>query len=172
MITETFVAERRQWMIDHRETYLRSGGAVGHVMDLTAVGGYPFGTHCLLRYRGRSSGKTFITPLCYGSIGGEVVVVASKGGAPHHPEWYLNLREMPEIHFQIATEAFRATWREPAGAEREKIWAFMVDCYPFYAKYQAATSRQIPLVVMKAIEPVPAFRESDATGARRNWAPG
>lgn len=157
---------RKDWVTEHREKYLQSGGAEGHIEDLTPVGGHDFGTHLLLRYRGRKSGKVFITPLCYADIGGEVVIVASKGGADTHPEWYLNLREMPQAEFQIATQAFRGTMREPEGAEREKIWAFMEDCYPFYANYKASTSRVIPLVVMKAKEAIPVFQESDATGIR------
>ncbi|MFV8819001.1 nitroreductase family deazaflavin-dependent oxidoreductase [Haliea sp. E17] len=158
---------RKDWVVEHREMYLRSGGSQGHIMDLTPVGGHDFGTHLLLKYTGRKSGKVFITPLCYGAIGGEVVIVASKGGADHHPAWYLNVSESPEVEFQIATQAFRATWREPEGAEREKIWNFMVDSYPFYASYAASTERVIPLVVMKAIEPIAIFMESEATGQRQ-----
>lgn len=159
---------RRDWMTRHRESYLRSGGVEGHIMDLTAVGGHSFGTHCLIKYRGRKSGKIFVTPLSYADIGGEVVICASKGGADQHPAWYLNVRDSKEIEFQIATQAFRARVREPAGAEREKIWNFMVDCYPFYADYQASTDRQIPLVLMRAIEPVPVFKQADATGTRQD----
>ncbi len=157
---------RVDWMVQHRAMYLQSGGAQGHIMDVSAVGGRPFATHCLLRYTGRKSGKVFITPLCYADIGGEVVVCASKGGADHHPAWYLNIREQPTIEFQVATQAFRGTWREPEGTEREKVWAFMVDCHPFYADYQKATDRTIPLVMMTAAEPIPVFREEDATGTR------
>lgn len=160
-------AVRRDWVAEHREMYLRSGGAEGHIMDITAVGGRNFATHCMVRYKGRKSGKTFITALCYADIGGEVVICASKGGADQHPEWYLNLIAAPEVEFQIATQAFRGTWREPEGAEREKVWAFMVDCFPFYANYQASTSRVLPLVMMKAVEPIPVFKESDATGTRQ-----
>ncbi len=158
---------RRDWVTTHREMYLRSGGAEGHIMDITAVGGRAFATHCMIRYRGRKSGKTFITPLCYGDIGGEVVIVASKGGADHHPDWYLNICAGRTVDFQIATQAFRASWREPQGAERDKVWSFMVDCFPFYAKYQASTTRQLPLVMMKAIESIEVFRESDASGIRQ-----
>lgn len=158
---------RKDWVVDHRETYLRSGGARGHIMDLTAVGGHPFTTHCLIKYRGRKSGKTFITPLCYGDIGGEVVIVGSKGGADHHPDWYLNLRQADQVEFQIATQAFRGTWREPEGAEREKVWNFIIDNFPPYATYQASTERQLPLVMMKAVEEIEVFNESDATGQRQ-----
>lgn len=160
-------AVRRDWVVEHREAYLRSGGAEGHIMDITAVGGRYFATHCLVKYIGRKSGKTFITPLTYADIGGEVVICGSKGGADKHPEWYLNLREQASVDFQIATQAFRGTLREPGGAERDRIWAFFVDCHPFYAAYQASTERRLPLVLLKALEPIPVFREADATGIRR-----
>ncbi|UVO55645.1 nitroreductase family deazaflavin-dependent oxidoreductase [Sphingomonas sp. SUN039] len=158
---------RKDWMTEHREMYLRSGGSEGHIMDLAPVGGHRFTTHCMIRYTGRKSGKVFITPLIYGDIGGEVVIVASKGGAEEHPAWYLNICDAADVEFQVGTQAFRGTWREPSGAERDKVWAFMVDVFPSYAAYQASTARQIPLVMMTPVEPVPVFRESDATGMRQ-----
>lgn len=158
---------RKDWVTEHRDMYLNSGGAQGHIMDVTAVGGRAFATHCMVKYTGRKSGKVFITPLCYADIGGEVVICASKGGADHHPAWYLNVREQEFVEFQIATQAFRGTWREPEGAEREKVWNFMVDCHPFYADYAKATDRVIPLVMLKAVEPIPVFKASDATGTRQ-----
>jgi deazaflavin-dependent oxidoreductase (nitroreductase family) len=161
-------ATRRDWVTDHRDMYLQSGGTQGHIMDITPVGGHAFTTHCLIRYHGRKSGKTFITPLIYGDIGGEVVIVASKGGADTHPAWYLNILDSKELEFQIATQCFRASWREPKGAEREKVWKFMVDVFPSYTNYQASTSREIPLVMMKPIAPIAVFKPSDATGLRQN----
>ncbi|EJU09495.1 deazaflavin-dependent nitroreductase family protein [Sphingomonas sp. LH128] len=158
---------RKDWVVEHRDMYLSSGGAQGHIMDITPVGGRSFATHCPVKYVGRKSGKVFITPLCYADIGGEVVICASKGGADHHPAWYLNIREAETVDFQIATQAFRATWREPEGAERDKVWAFVTDCHPFYATYQQSTDRVIPLVMLKAIEPVPVFKAEDATGIRQ-----
>ncbi len=163
----SIAATRKDWVQEHREMYLRSGGVEGHIMDITAVGGRSFATHCMIKYVGRKSGKVFITPLCYGDIGGEVVIVASKGGADIHPEWYLNIKAAEVVEFQIATQAFRATWREPEGAEHDKVWAFMVDSFPFYASYQASTERRIPLVMLKAVEAIPVFQESDATGLRK-----
>jgi deazaflavin-dependent oxidoreductase (nitroreductase family) len=145
----------------HLTAYLQSGGRVGHVIDGRPSGAYLFGTTCLIRFKGRKSGRTMITPLSYADRGGEVVIVASKGGAEAHPAWYLNLTAAPEVDFQIATQAFRATWREPEGAERRKIWDFMADCYPFYTAYQQRTERQIPVVMMKAVEAIPVFSEAD-----------
>ena len=164
--SEAIRARRGDWVNEHREMYLKSGGAQGHIEDLTPVNGHPFGTHLLLKYKGRKSGKTYITPLSYADIGGEVVICASKGGADSHPAWYLNLIAQDQVEFQIATQAFRGTWREPEGAEREKVWNFMVDCFPFYADYQGWTDRVIPLVMMKTIEPIPVFKLEDADAWR------
>jgi deazaflavin-dependent oxidoreductase (nitroreductase family) len=147
--------------------YLSSGGVQGHIMDITAVGGFYFAKHLLLKYRGRKSNKIFITPLCYVDIGGEVVICGSKGGADHHPEWYLNLREAQQVEFQVATQAFRGSWREPQGKEREKVWDLLTDSFPFYANYQASTTRILPLVMMKPFEAIPVFRPEDATGIRQ-----
>lgn len=134
-------------------------------MDLTEVGGRAFTTHCLIRVKGRKSGKTFINPLIYGDIGGEVVIVASRGGADQHPDWYFNLRASETLDFQIATQAFRATWREPEDVERHSIWNFMTEIYPPYLAYQTSTERRIPVVMMSSVEAIDVFQESDIQSA-------
>lgn len=159
-------AASRLWVNDHRERYLKSGGVEGHIIDMTSSGGYPFATHLLLKYIGRKSGKVFITPLCYGDIGGEVAIIASKGGADTHPAWYLNIREAATVDFQIATQAFRGTLRQAQGAERDHVWQFMVKNFPFYRTYQESTQRVIPLVLLKAEEAIPVFRFEEAEGWR------
>jgi deazaflavin-dependent oxidoreductase (nitroreductase family) len=150
---------RRDWKGEHLRLYLRSGGAEGHIMDVTDIGGRKFTTMLLLKYVGRKSGNTMITPLIYGDIGGEVVIVGSKGGADHHPAWYLNLKDRKDLSFQIATQAYRATWREPQGSERSRVWDFMVGVFPPYKAYQASTKREIPLVMMSVVEPTERFKE-------------
>jgi deazaflavin-dependent oxidoreductase (nitroreductase family) len=161
-MTDATMAEiakaRRSWKEDHLGMYLRSGGAEGHIVDVSDIGGRKFTTTLLLRLVGRKSGKTRINPLIYGDIAGEVVIVASKGGADHHPAWYLNLTDNREVSFQVATQAFRGAWREPRGAERTKVWDFMVDVFPPYKNYQAATAREIPLVLLSADEPIDIFK--------------
>jgi deazaflavin-dependent oxidoreductase (nitroreductase family) len=149
------------FIAEHRRAYVRSGGTEGHILDGRGSGGHRFATQLLLRYRGRKSGRTMVTPLSYGSFRGEVVVIASKGGADSHPAWYLNLIAAPEVDFQIATQAFRASWREPEGEERERVWDFMVGNYPFYAAYRERTERRIPVVMLKVIEPIAVFTQSD-----------
>jgi deazaflavin-dependent oxidoreductase (nitroreductase family) len=148
---------RRSWKDEHLDMYLRSKGTEGHIVNVSDIGGHKFTTTLLLKLVGRKSGTTRINPLIYGDIGGEVVIVASKGGADQHPAWYLNIKDSPQIEFQIATQAFRATWREPEGAERAKVWDFMVGVFPPYKGYQASTSREIPLVMLSAGEPIEVF---------------
>lgn len=145
---ETTSNERGDWIGEHLTAYLTSGGTSGHILDLSDVGGRSFTTHCLIRYTGRTSGKTYVTPLIYGNFGGEVVIVASKGGADSHPEWYHNIRASETIDVQIATQAFEATWREPEDDERHEVWAYMTHLYPPYITYQQSTSRRIPLVML------------------------
>lgn len=150
---------RRDWKTEHLEMYLGSGGTRGHIVDVSDIGGRKFTTTLLLKYVGRKSGKTMITPLIYGDIEGEVVIVASKGGADNHPAWYLNVRDGKELSFQVATQAFRATWREPRGEERRKVWDFMVGVFPPYRQYQASTTREIPLVMFSVLEPIEIFKQ-------------
>ncbi len=159
--SKTMFSGGMDWLEDHRRRYLSSGGSDGHIIDLSFSGGRAFSPHLLIRSIGRKTGRTFITPLFYGVIGGEVVIAASKAGADHHPSWYLNLIADDAICFQIATQAFRATWREPEGEERERIWNFMTFNNPPFAQYQATTQRLIPLVLMRAVEPIAPFTEAN-----------
>lgn len=148
--------ERSDWMAEHLATYLASRGAEGHVVDIRQAGGREFTTHCLLRCVGRTSGVARVRPLIYGNWGGEIVVVASKGGADTHPDWYLNLVASETVDVQVATQAFEATWREPEQEERHDVWSFMSHLYPPYVTYQRSTSRHIPVVMLTAgrsIEP-------------------
>jgi len=137
-----------EFVARHRDSYLSSGGQAGHILDYRHLGGHRFTTTLLLETVGRKTGDKRITPLIYGDTGGEVVIVASKGGADIHPAWYWNLTAAPEVGCQIGGQAFRAGWREPQGEERGRIWAFMADLYPPYRDYQAATEREIPLVCL------------------------
>jgi deazaflavin-dependent oxidoreductase (nitroreductase family) len=164
MASNTIPTKIADGIVLHRQAYLTTGGAKGHINLDVSGGGHHHSINLLLKFKGRKSGKAFVTPLSYGAIGGEFVIIASKGGADEHPNWYLNLREDPAVEFQIATQAFRGTWREPQGAEREKVWAYMVDCYPFYAAYQTRTSRLIPVVLLRPEQEIPVFKESDFDG--------
>jgi deazaflavin-dependent oxidoreductase (nitroreductase family) len=150
-------ARRSEWMAQHLATYLETGGARGHILDVSDVGGRHFTTHCLIRYTGRKSGQHYIKPLIYGHVGGEIVIVASKGGADNHPEWYLNVLSRETLDVQIATQAFEAHWREPQGDERHQVWEYMCHLFPPYIAYQQSTSRRIPVVMLNPLRPTEIF---------------
>lgn len=151
--------DRDSWADEHLKTYLSSGGARGHILDLSSVGGHELTTHCLVKVNGRNSGKVYVKPLIYGNVFGEIVVVGSKGGADTHPEWYLNILHSETVGVQIATEAFEATWREPEAEERHQVWSYMTHLFPPYLGYQLSTERHIPLVMLKPIRPIDVFIE-------------
>lgn len=103
----------------------------------------------LLEHRGRKSGTLFTTPLLYLDSGSELVVVASQGGLPKHPQWYFNLMANPETQVHIkGRRGVPVTARVASGAERDELWPRLVELYADFAKYQAWTDREIPVVVL------------------------
>jgi F420H(2)-dependent quinone reductase len=119
--------------------YRLTGGKVGGRMGKAPI--------LLLTVAGRKTGKRRTTPLLYGRDGDNFVVIASKGGAPQHPAWYLNL-EGQEAEILVGRNRQRVRAREAGGEERERLWALMVSLYPAYDSYQTKTERRIPVVVL------------------------
>ena len=76
------------------------------------------------------------------------MVVASKGGTPDHPAWYLNLEADPEVEIQVLDSVLPATARTVTGEERERLWALMRQIWPAYDEYQTKTDREMPVVVL------------------------
>lgn len=136
------------WIADHLQRYEQSGGADGHFWDASANGGSSQTPTLLLTTIGRKSGREITLPLIYGEAGAACVIVASKGGAPEHPAWYLNLMDQPEVGVQVADRKFRARARTASGAERQTLWDRLVQIYPPYTDYQKRTDREIPVVVL------------------------
>lgn len=127
------------WVNDHIKAYVATDGeAEGFTAPLL-----------LLTVVGRKSGTLRRTALIYGEDGGNYVVVASAGGQPGHPAWYLNLSANAEVQVQVRAEKFTALARTAEGAERERLWAVMAEIWPAYNEYQTKTERQIPIVVLE-----------------------
>lgn len=99
--------------------------------------------------RGRKSGKLRRVPQMRVEHDGAYALVASKGGAPEHPTWYLNVTAHPEVEVQDGTQRFDGVVRELSGDEREQWWERAVAAYPPYAEYQTKTDRQIPVLVVE-----------------------
>jgi deazaflavin-dependent oxidoreductase (nitroreductase family) len=103
----------------------------------------------LLTHRGARSGEQRSTPLVYGTDGGDIVLIGSKAGSDRHPAWYHNLRAHPRVQVLAPKRSGDYVAREAEGAERERLWAKMVDLYAGYDTYQTrAGSRRIPVIVL------------------------
>jgi len=136
------------WIQNHIRRYLESDGADGHMWDLGGPGLVPT---LLLTTTGRKSGKPQLLPLIYGKTKNGYAIVASKGGAPSHPAWYLNLTAHPEVEVQVEAERFRARARTATEAERSTLWDQMVGIFSPYADYQKRTEREIPVVILEPL---------------------
>jgi deazaflavin-dependent oxidoreductase (nitroreductase family) len=139
------------WIKDHIVRYLATDGADGYLWDASIGGGKGLVPTLLLTTTGRKSGRVLTLPLIFGRSGQNYVVVASKGGAPAHPAWYLNLQANPEVQVQVKAEKFTARAHTADAAERATLWPMMVDIYGPYAQYQTKTDRQIPVVVLEPV---------------------
>jgi F420H(2)-dependent quinone reductase len=103
----------------------------------------------LLTSIGRQSGKPRTTALLYLELGENLAVVASFGGSPKHPAWFLNLRANPNVDVQVGREFVGRRARIATDKERERLWPKLVEMYPAYASYQKRTARQIPVVLLE-----------------------
>jgi len=127
---------------DQVALYEATGGTEGGTLQGKPV--------VILSTRGRHSGKVRKTPLMRVEHNGTYAVVASMGGAPKHPVWYLNLTASPAVTLQDGPNVYELVAREVYGDEKARWWALAVDAWPAYAEYQAKTDRQIPVVVLES----------------------
>jgi deazaflavin-dependent oxidoreductase (nitroreductase family) len=127
---------------EHVRRYIETDGEEGYT--------WREGSHILLlTTTGRKSGRELTMPLIFGEDGDSQVLVASKGGTPEHPAWYLNLEANPEVGVQIKGDVFRARARTAEGEERRRLWKMMNEIWPHYDEYQTKTTREIPVVVLE-----------------------
>jgi deazaflavin-dependent oxidoreductase (nitroreductase family) len=109
------------------------------------AGGRPL---LLLTTTGARTGEPRTTPMMYVPDGDRLLVIASNAGAPKHPDWYRNLVANPDVTVEVDAERFEATAEVPSGAERDRLFAGIVENYPFFADHQAKVTRTIPVVVL------------------------
>jgi deazaflavin-dependent oxidoreductase (nitroreductase family) len=132
----------RSWL--HRIAFRASGGRL-----LRTWGGLPV---LLLTTKGRHSGRTRSTILVTPVVDGEsLVVVASDGGAPTHPAWYLNLCAEPEVDVLFDGRRRRMRARTVEGAERQVVFDRVVARAPAYGRYARRTSRILPVVLLEPL---------------------
>lgn len=124
----------------HVERYRETDGAAGHIWN-----GVPI---LLLTTTGRKTGLPRTAALIYGRDGSDYLVLASTGGAPKNPAWYLNLRAHPAAEIQIKRDRIPVLARTVSGPERQRLWRVATSYWPNYDVYKTRTSRVIPIVVL------------------------
>jgi deazaflavin-dependent oxidoreductase (nitroreductase family) len=125
---------------EHVKRYRETDGEVGHDWEGTQT--------LILTTTGRKSGDERSTPLIYGRSGDDYLIVASKGGAPEPPAWYLNLEANPDAEIQVKGDRFKVHTRTAAPDEKPAMWKTMTAEWPAYDEYQQKTDREIPVVVL------------------------
>ncbi len=124
----------------HTVLYRASGGLLGRRLVRNDM--------LLLTTTGRRSGRPHTVPLLYLTEGAALVVVASWGGRPHHPDWFLNLEEDPRALVQVRRHRWPVRARRAAPDVKAVLWPRFVAAYPGYRQYQARTDRDIPVVLL------------------------
>ena len=114
------------------------------------IGGRLLGIQMLLlTTQGRKSGRARTLPLAYVEHKGELVIVASNGGSPKPPAWWLNLQAAPTARVQVGGERFEVAWRTAPAEERMEYWRKLQAAIPAYRIYRVRTSREIPIVLLR-----------------------
>src|SRR5262249_11904590 len=123
-------------LMDVKETNRR-------VIEQFRAGGEIDGMHrdrlLLLTTIGRPSGATRTTPMMFHRDGDRVLVIASNIGAPHHPDWYLNLAANPQVTVEIGDETYAARATPATGDEYTRLWTTIKDLYPFFGDHETKT---------------------------------
>lgn len=127
----------------HMALYRLTGGVVGGL-----IAGVP---NLLLTTVGRKTGRMHTTPLFYLPDGPNFVVVASYGGNPKDPVWWLNLQANPRATIQVGHHVWKVEAEQGSPELKERMWPVFCKYYPTYQKYQEKTERVIPLVVLKPL---------------------
>lgn len=142
-LTGDYEPSTASWARRQAERYEASGGA-----DAGDLRGRPI---IVLTSVGARTGKLRKTALMRVEHEGTYAVVASLGGAPRHPVWYYNLKANPHVELQDGPMKRDYQAREVTGDEKALWWDRAVETWPDYARYQAKTSRQIPVFVLEPI---------------------
>jgi deazaflavin-dependent oxidoreductase (nitroreductase family) len=111
--------------------------------------GKPFGMPAVeLHTIGRKSGLPRSNMLTAPVVDGDrVVLVASKGGDEHDPDWYRNLVASPDIELTIDGRRRPMRARRASAEEKAELWPRIVASYKGYGEYQKKTERDIPVVI-------------------------
>ena len=140
------------WMVEHANRYISSGGTDGHMYKTSPPGRPEMTVPSLAADDDRPEVRREVhLPAVLREVGDSYIVVASKGGAPEHPGWYRNILANPDVEVQVGPVKTKARARTAAGEERARLWEKALEFWPPYADYQRKTEREIPVVVLDPV---------------------
>jgi deazaflavin-dependent oxidoreductase (nitroreductase family) len=140
-LTGEYEPSPAKWAADQVELYEATGGKEGGTLEGAPV--------VILTTRGRKTGKLRKSPLMRIEHDGVYAVVASMGGAPQHPVWYLNLVEDPDVTLQDGDTVLDLRARTASPEEKRQWWPRLTAVWPPYSEYQSKTERDIPVVLLE-----------------------
>ena len=134
--------EMGAWMLEngHRALLKLSGGRFPRRL----LGMQPVELHTVGRTSGRPRSTMLTAPICEED---QVVLVASKGGHPDHPDWYKNVVANPDVELVVDDRRRAMRARTASPQERAALWPRIVSVYKGYDGYQRNTEREIPVVI-------------------------
>ena len=135
------IDDDRLFGAEHVRVYRETDGEHGYHWRGTTI--------LLLTTTGRKSGEERTTPLIHRTDGDRWIVVASKGGAEEHPDWFQNLSGDPNIEIQVKGETIPVRATTVEGDDLARLWRLMTEVWPDYDAYQLKTDRQIPVVALE-----------------------
>jgi len=135
------MADRNDWNRKMIEEFRVNGGKVGGMWE-----GRPL---LLLTTTGARSGQRHTTPTMYLRDSDRLLIFATKGGAPSHPDWYHNLAAHPQVTVEVGKETYEATATVLKGEERDRLYARQAELYPQFGDYQKRTTRKIPVIALE-----------------------
>ena len=109
-------------------------------------------TLLLLHTKGAKSQQERINPVACIKDGDRLAVIASKGGAPTHPDWYFNIVANPQVSVEVGTENFQALASVAEEPERTRLYNQMVEVMPGFDDYRRNTTRVIPVIVLTPVK--------------------
>jgi deazaflavin-dependent oxidoreductase (nitroreductase family) len=127
----------------HRWMYEASDGRIGASSSQ--------GPMLLLSTVGRRTGQPRTTPLLFMRDGENLIVVASNGGRPQPPAWYLNLQAEPKASVRDGRRRLDVVAEELASDERDELWRRLHDFYAGWAHYQTLTDRELSVIRLRPL---------------------
>jgi deazaflavin-dependent oxidoreductase (nitroreductase family) len=109
-------------------------------------------TLLILRTTGAKSGTERLNPLVTREVGEKLVIAASKGGAPTHPDWYYNLVANPIVGVEYGTDKFEAEAKVVSEPQRSELYAKFVEYMPAFGEYEKQTERVIPVITLTPLK--------------------